>query len=128
MSDCSKTAVFLRERRRMCDTHTECQYCDIGKHRVFGDTCRDFCVENTELAISIVQKWSDEHSLLPKTYADVFFEQHPFADAELVKGIPSPWVCRARIYGGNKCSVGETKNCFDCWHEPYPEQKGDDGS
>ncbi len=129
MVDCSKTAAFLTEWKRMCDTNILCEKCEL--RNADEETCTRFSskslcmlgvLRHVDKVIAVVQQWSDEHPM--KTYADVFFEQHPFADAEIVKGIRSPCICRAKVYGGNKCSIGETKFCWECWHEPYPEQKG----
>lgn len=122
MPDCGKTEVFLKERKRMCDTHTLCHYCDIGKHRVFGDLCRNFCAENAEVAISIVQKWSDEHP--QKSYAEVFLGKFPKQHIEHTNPEWRRRICRTEIFGG-VCKHG---GCEKCWNEPYDEGGDSSGS
>ena len=132
MADCMTTVEFLSEWQRMCDTVKICMRCDIPVDSITGASCIQFVRKNRETAIRIVQKWSDEHPLPPsKTYADVFFEQHPKA-TRLENGRPRAYRCE--VYGCEckyKCPpdvIDSTFNtdrdpCKICWDEPYPEQE-----
>ena len=53
--DCRKTLNFLREKRRMCDTKSDCEVC-LGYN----------CIEglDPEEAINVVQEWSNTHEYL----------------------------------------------------------------
>ena len=129
MADCSKTEVFLKELVRMC-SFTPCTQCDFGD--LDDVPCDAFYKQHPKEAISFVQKWSDEHPLPPsKTYADVFFEQHPKA-TRLENGRPRAYRCE--VYGCEckyKCPPDVIESTFNtdrdpckiCWNEPYPEQE-----
>lgn len=113
--DCSKTADFLMEWKRLCSSrlcHTgeKCPmlfFCDIATEKFHDAIIKD--------AIEALQKWSDEHPR--KTYAQDFFEKFPSALSALKSGdIPS--ICRCQVYGG-KCELGF--ECIECWNEPMDD-------
>lgn len=57
-----------------------------------------------------------------KSYANDFFEKHPYADSSKVGSERLPCVCRAHVYGGKKCCSVESKRCYTCWNEPLPDK------
>lgn len=136
MADCSKTVDYIREENRMCKAYECCNYgsgCPMGEYTDYiPSNCISFVLSNTETAIKIVQKWSDEHpEPKPKTYADDFFEKFPHArgysfDYDGTK-VPSE-LMRCMLYNiGYACEFEGSKFCdadhrADCWREPYPEQ------
>lgn len=114
--DCSKTADFLMEWKRLCSSrlcHTggKCPmlfFCDIATEKFHDAIIKD--------AIEALQKWSDEHPR-KKTYAQDLFNKFP--DASRVDD-GRPKACRCVIYGG-KCPLAEGKECRDCWNEPMDD-------
>lgn len=134
MADCSKTVDFNAEQSRMCDYY---EFCNNGcpfkaREETHFRFCGDFVKSYTDEAVAMLQKWSDEHPLPPsKTYADVFFEQHPKA-TRLENGRPRAYRCE--VYGCEckyKCPPDVIESTFNtdrdpckiCWNEPYPEQE-----
>lgn len=66
MDDCSKTAVFLAEWKRMCESVVICDDCDMRNLVDCGKcTSKSLCMlavlRSKDEAIKIVKKWSDEH-------------------------------------------------------------------
>lgn len=63
--DCSVTVNFLREHERMCEFHEgeKCiKDCPMGSQNNGKKCgCEMFECEYPEIAVEIVQKWSDEH-------------------------------------------------------------------
>lgn len=56
--DCSKAVNFILEKDRMCNSYTMCiDGCPLRGHA----TCDGIMVNDPELAVDIVQRWSDEH-------------------------------------------------------------------
>lgn len=56
--DCSKAVNFILEKDRMCSSYIMCaDGCPLRGRA----TCDGFMVNDPELAVDIVQKWSDEH-------------------------------------------------------------------
>ena len=101
---------------RMCLTFRECNKCPLG---YLKDTCLieviSTCnVEDAEEQLAILSKWAKEHPPT-KTYKDVFLEKLPNASTGKT-GIPI--TCRDVVFGiVKRC----TKNCTECWNEPYKE-------
>ena len=85
--DCSKTDNYFKEKIRMivqttgvtyCLNNSRCKRCLLYKeNNPTGLSCSNFEFEHPDKAISVVQKWSDEHP--QKTYKDDFFEKLPDA-------------------------------------------------
>ena len=132
MADCSKTVDFYKERNRMCDFYEneDCVECPFNTCTESGIQirCEDFAERYTEKAVSVLQKWSDEHPLpKSKTYADVFFEKFPKA-ARDAENTPEP--CLERVFGerpnGVRCD--HMCCCEECWNMPYPEGGDSSGS
>lgn len=135
MADCSKTVDFIKARERMCDFYDgwTCDGCPLNaNNNGAGTHCGDFVAENTEKAVELVQKWSDEHQEpKPKTYADDFFEKFPKASKSYLtqkdyeSGIAFPTAKRFHIYGiGSGCCMEEDctrERQARCWSKPYEE-------
>ena len=136
-----KTEVFLEEWKRMCDTVGFCEDCDmknIDTKTGVVFTSKALCIlgvlRNAKNAIFTVQNWSDEHPVpKQKTYADVFFEQHPKAakrylsqkDYDIGNAFPSAKRCDVYGIGIGGCLEGTCtyEAQMKCWNEPYPEQE-----
>lgn len=113
--DCSVTVNFAREYSRMCKRN-ECNECPASLANNGTDyDCERLLYSYPEVAIEIVQKWSDEHPA--KARLDDLLEKYP----------------KVYISSGNTPSIrpymlGYCENCDDCvyshceasecWHEP----------
>lgn len=68
---------FLRERKRICGLHNDCNECP------FGAKCGGINImpdEDLERIVAIAEKWSKEHPR--KTRQSVFLEQWPEAEID----------------------------------------------
>ncbi|MGM9917584.1 hypothetical protein [Anaerotignum sp.] len=77
--------------------------------------CMNFGGKFPEKAVSIVQKWAEEHPV--KTMMQDFFEKHPNAPR---KGLGEPIPCISTLgykTEGAKCC----ESCFECWNRPLEE-------
>ena len=73
------TIKFMKEKKRMCNSYSECtEICPLKKlmdeNRL---TCLGYCFAHPEEAVSIVEKWSAEHPV--KTRQSEFLEIYPRA-------------------------------------------------
>lgn len=101
---------FLKEFKRMCNTHDGCGNCPVEER------CNFLCIisdEERQEIVGIVEKWSKDHP--PKTRLQDFLEKYPNADMEK-EGIPD--VCCAKL--GYNCSCHKY-SCIDCWNEALEE-------
>lgn len=112
--------LFIKEYRRMCDTHTEdfCVGCPL-KGRVCGVMCGD-----CETIVKAVEKWSAEHPV--KTRLMDFLEKYPKATLDNI-GLPT-FVPRHLGYCEIKNTTlgcAECKYCAKshdfCWNLPLEE-------
>ena len=126
MIDCSKTANYLSERLRMtkrskgkgCDIKcSECplSYTNNGASEFIS--CITFEMHYPLQAISIVQRWSNEHPR--KTYLSEFLKNYPNAKLD-EDGTPHklcPW--HLGLISVNSCH----NNCVRCWNQPVEESE-----
>lgn len=129
MIDCSKTENYFAEKRRMTKRRKiygnaymckiDCANCPLNSlNNGTNDmtSCSDFEALYPEKAISIVQKWSDEHP--QKTYLSEFLKNYP--NAELNHGVPK--VCLKNLGAVSGCA--KTKkgdlyiSCYSCCNQP----------
>lgn len=117
MADCTKTAEFIRELVRLCESNEVCSTCPLRDEK--RDGCR---VPPTEYlstgAIAIVQKWSDEHPVI--TWAGKLKELLPNANIE---DVIAP-LCPRDFFGGIECpnQPGCDYDCVNCWNGEYKEE------
>lgn len=126
MIDCSKTANYLSERLRMtkrskgkgCDIKcSECplSYTNNGASEFMS--CITFEMHYPLQAISIVQRWSNEHPR--RTYLSEFLKNYPNAKLD-EDGTPHklcPW--HLGLISVNSCR----NNCARCWSQPVEESE-----
>lgn len=123
MADCTKTVDFLREWKRLCDTHFSCKKCPMAQINTpkSAYTCRGCIFDKVEDAIAIVQRWSDEHPVW--TWERELMELLPNADWFAVISNK----CPGHFFGAEapkKPLVGRCEiNCRDCWNGEYKEPK-----
>ena len=120
--DCSITENYLKEKARMTKsvlkgctiTCRECPLSDYNNPEHIG--CGWFEKRYPKEAISIVQKWSDEHPI--KTILDDFLEKYP--KANLRPNGASPYLCPYSLgyEEAAYCDGQEFRNCRECWNRP----------
>lgn len=129
MIDCSKTANYLSERLRMtrrsknkgCDIKcSECplSYTNNGASEFIS--CTTFEMHYPLQAISIVQRWSDEHP--KRTYLSEFLKNYPNAPLE-DDGTPN--FCPYRLGLMSKDNCRKDHNCVKCWNQSIPIEDGE---
>lgn len=109
---------FIKERNRMCDSVASCSRCQVYDEL---KQC-DFCTEDPEKLVQIVEQWSKEHP--QKTIMQDFFEKFPNAPksarsvGDYKIPIPCPSDCGYVINGNNKDCGRFNGNCIKCWSRP----------
>ena len=125
MIDCTKTINYLAEKARMTkkDKLGRCRlYCGecLLNNKNNGTSenllCGAFQAIYPEKAISIIQKWSDEHP--QRTYLTEFLKHYPNA---LLKDDGTPEICLSSLglTNYNGCRNGIT--CSECWNQPIED-------
>ena len=111
--DCSKTVNFVKAKIRICKAFNErCWGCPLSSaENGENKKCSTFISENTEQAIEIVQKWSDEHSI--KTRLELFYENYPNAPQH--DGVPNACVGDFGYEGYAERHTGECEFCQECY-------------
>lgn len=131
--DCSKTENYFKEKARMVEADTkaycriDCSTCSLcSENNNIGCGCTKLELLYPQKAISIVQKWSDEHP--QKTYLSEFLKHYPNAQLDS-DGIPDG-ICLATLGLCEDCvKMDESGNaiserdctCKDCWNTPIEE-------
>ena len=128
--DCNNLIEFAEERERMCTCRGESKancdprICELRSAvlkfgytgRYMSHECRRFCLEHPDVAVQVVQRWSDANPR--RTYKSVFLEKMPMAVCN-EHGTPLP--CRNLVFGigdfEGKCR--SDKGCGVCWNEVY---------
>lgn len=122
MIDCTKTANYLAEKKRMIKRagigvcRIKCEDCPLGITNNGMDVlCSEFETLYPEKAIAIVQRWSDEHP--QRTYLTEFLKHYPNTlpdDDGTPKG-----VCLYALGLINKDDCDN--NCVKCWNQPIED-------
>lgn len=127
MIDCTKTANYFAEKRRMTKRAknglcklgcSNCPLCSINNNK--GQSCTAFEMLYPEKAIEIVQRWSDEHP--QRTYLTEFLKHYPNTlpdDDGTPKG-----VCLYALGLINKDDCDN--NCVKCWNQPIEDGEEND--
>lgn len=123
MIDCSITENYFAEKQRMTKRAKDgickiyCQKCPLsGKNNGISEnvSCRTLEAFYPEKAITLVQKWSDEHP--QKTYLSEFLKAYPNTLLNDV-GLPKN-VC---LYDLGLTDCRNDRNCVDCWNQPIED-------
>ncbi len=114
--DCSVTVNFAREYSRMCK-RMECNECPANPANNDTDyDCERLLYSYPEVAIEIVQKWSDEHP--QKTRLDDLLEKHSGVVVES-NGCPTFYpVALGYCNNCDLCKWADGDTHKHCWHEP----------
>lgn len=109
---------FLRERKRICGLHNDCNECP------FGAKCGGINImpdEDLERIVAIAEKWSEEHPR--KTRQSVFLEQWPDAWTH-ADGVLS--ICPNGVADWHRSTfgtcIGGSKTCKDCRREFWMQE------
>nr|WP_294665395.1 hypothetical protein [uncultured Ruminococcus sp.] len=124
MIDCSITENYFAEKARMTRASEskyiickiDCKKCPLyptnnGTSEKLS--CTSIEKMYPEKAISIVQRWSDEHQ--PKTYLSAFLKNYP--NAPLGDGGTPTGICpyELGLMGADDCR--KDGNCVKCWNQ-----------
>ena len=110
---------FLRDRRRMCDSHRHCEGCPIEEGTcVVSSVAPD---EDYKRIVTAVEQWSKEHPR--KTRQSVFLEQYPNVMLN-TNGIIDIPPCRMdsnqHPFNGKDCC--NFKSCDTCCREFWMQE------
>ena len=121
MIDCSRTENYFIEKSRMTKQQKNeicklnCVDCPLNiENNSTGLSCPYFEMRYPKKAITLVQKWSDEHP--QKTYLSEFLKKYPNALLN-DNGLPKS-VC---LYNLGLADCKEYRNCVDCWNQPIED-------
>lgn len=122
--DCSKTEVFFKEWRRMCEHHTknstigECLLrSEFGCGECYGVNAIKFALSGSLKEVqAVVQEWSDQHPI--KTRLNVFLEAFPNAKIRTKGEEVRLEVCAKEVFGVDVLCLN---NCYKCWNTPIEE-------
>lgn len=116
MIDCNITANYFAEKERLCASILECIDCPL-RH---GNDYTNIENKYPKRAISIVQKWSNEHP--QKTYLTELLKNYP--NAKLGEnGVPMN-MCPSILGLQDLENCGEI-SCVKCWNQPIEERDTD---
>lgn len=127
MIDCSKAINYLTEKARMTKRQKgglcklDCADCPLGSSNNGSNnmvSCLNFETIYPEQAISIVQRWSDEHP--QRTYLSQFLEHCP--NVELYENGTPKGICPYHLGLMNRDNCD--KGCVECWNQPIPAEGG----
>lgn len=131
MIDCTKTINYFNEKLRMtkrtkkglCEIScSDCPLYNDNNGTSEGLSCGCLEMHYPKQAISIIQKWSDEHP--PKTYLSEFLKHYPnvpLYDAGIPKGI-----CPYHLGLMSKDNCRKDHCCLGCWNQSMPAEGGEE--
>ena len=103
---------FLKERKRMCNSYSDCCDCPLGSSScVINHTTSD---EDNEKIITAVEQWSKEHPR--KTRQSVFLKQWPNVITH--NGVIDILPCTI----DQSLSKCDGKDCFKCRREFWMQE------
>lgn len=108
---------FLRERKRMCNLHKDCEGCPLeGTKCVVSSIVPD---EDYKRIIATVEQWAKEHPR--KTQQSVFLEQYPKAEIDKCGCL---MLCPLLISADCRNRYGNCANrvCSDCRREFWMQE------
>ena len=99
----------------------ECPLC--AKNNGVGIECVDFVSSYPEMAIQIVQRWSNEHP--PKTYLTDFLKHYP--NVQLRKDGTPVGLCPHQLGLNKIADCGRIDNCCaKCWNQTVEDSEEND--
>ena len=127
MIDCSRTENYFIEKSRMTKQQKNeicklnCVDCPLNiENNSTGLSCPYFEMRYPKKAITLVQKWSNEHP--QKTYLSEFLKHYP--NAELSHGVPKACLKKLGVVSGcAKTKEGDLISCYTCWNQAIEESE-----
>ena len=115
--ECSVTVNFFKEWWRMCNAHSCGCGCPVfGACQKENVSCATYMGQHPDIAIEIVQAWSDEHPV--KTRLDDLLERCPNVPLD-GKGFPCFTPSMLGYCGDcNRCRNWKNPDVRNCWNEP----------
>lgn len=119
MIDCMKTENYFAEKKRMAKRAenglcklgcSNCPLCSGNNNK--GLSCTGFEMLYPQQAISIVQRWSNEHP--QRTYLTELLKNFPNTPLE-DDGTPN--FCPYRLGLMSKDNCRKDRNCVECWNQ-----------
>lgn len=124
MADCSKTKVFFEELDRMCETvnkYSEVEDCVFYKPHYGCCGHMDWLPDGVEKAITVLQKWSDEHP--KKTRQSELLKMYPnFGRWRDERGELYIDFCPKSFDSTLKCRKDDSGRCLACMKEYWSEE------
>ena len=110
---------FLMERRRMCNSYSDCEGCPLEEGKCVVSSVEPD--EDYKRIITTVERWSKEHPR--KTRQSVFLEQYPEAEIDMngVVGLCPMSISAAHRDSDGECNCPE-KMCRDCRREFWMQE------
>lgn len=111
---------FIKESNRMCHSFNSCRECPASDSSGYCKIC--LCDEySTEEQLSIVEKWSKEHSV--KTKQSVFLEQFPNVKLDengIIDILPCLLDTKQHQFNGDNCHT--FMSCSKCRKEFWMQE------
>ena len=111
---------FLRERKRMCNLHKDCEGCPLeGTKCVVSSIVPD---EDYKRIIATVEQWAKEHPR--KTRQSVFLKQWPTAkiDESGCLDVCPYLVSATHRDEDGRCAIMMQSKCYDCRREFWMQE------
>jgi hypothetical protein len=130
MIDCSKTENYFAEKQRMTKRTKEglceisCSDCPLYNENngtSEGLSCGCLEMHYPKKAISIVQRWSDEHP--QRTYLSELLKIFPNTP---LKDDGTPHLCPSDLGWNDSRKCREQSNCVKCWNLPIPIEEDEE--
>lgn len=112
MIDCNITTNYFNEKKRMCNSISECIDCPLR----FGNDCTGIEKTCPTEAILKVQKWSNEHP--QETYFTELLRNYPNVELN-GKGFPEFCPCKLGYQIADE--ICSRNACNECWNLPIDE-------
>lgn len=112
---------FLKEKNRMTKKCSiDCSDCPLSSEKnTTGFACGDLQRVYSEIAVSIVEKWAEEHP--QETRLSQFLKYYPNAPLDMY-GIPRACVKDLGIVEYEYLCSDDCTDCPDCWNTPLEEE------
>lgn len=127
MIDCNIAKNYLSEKARMTKSRDvgvcciSCNHCPLSRFNNDEKIlCTNLELKYPEKAISIVQKWSNEHP--QKIFLTEFLKNYPNAQLNNHR-IPGACVYDLGLINSNECKIKH--NCVECWNQPIEIEDGE---
>lgn len=130
MIDCSKTKNYFAEKQRMIKEHKyvcklNCADCPLDwSKNGMGIECSKLETNFPEKAITIIQKWSDEHP--QKTYLSEFLKHYP--NVKLLGDGTPKCLCPHQLGLKDIDDCRKHYTCAECWNQPMPIKDGEENA